>query len=35
MVADVKGILYLSEIAEMAHGSFYAGSLDVVFHFYR
>ena len=28
MVADVKGILYLSEIAEMAHGSFYAGSLD-------
>ena len=28
MVADVKGILYLSEIAEMAQGSFYAGSLS-------
>ncbi|MBE6608469.1 MAG: UDP-N-acetylmuramoyl-tripeptide--D-alanyl-D-alanine ligase [Ruminococcaceae bacterium] len=28
MVADVKGILYLSEIAEMAQGSFHAGSLD-------
>ncbi|MBQ5601893.1 MAG: UDP-N-acetylmuramoyl-tripeptide--D-alanyl-D-alanine ligase [Clostridia bacterium] len=28
MVADVKGVLYLSEIAEMAQGSFHAGELN-------
>ena len=28
MVADVKGVLYLSEIAEMAQGYFHVGNLN-------